>query len=152
MKNPKFWQVSEVQISYHRQLQTEYCPVVNSSRDAEKIFRENWSDDIELLEECVVLFMSKGNMVTGLFRVSRGGSSATVIDLKIIFAAAVKAMATGIIMAHNHPSGILRPSQEDINLTRKLRAAGEALGITFLDHLILAPYGGFYSFGDEGML
>lgn len=152
MKNPRFWQVSEVQISYHSQLQTEHCPKVSSSIDAEKIFRENWSDDIELLEEFVVLFLNKANQVKGLFRASRGGSSATVVDIKIVFAAAVKSMAAGIIVAHNHPSGNLAPSQSDIDLTRKLRIAGEMLDLPLLDHIILAPFRGFYSFADEGTL
>ncbi|MFM9950914.1 MAG: JAB domain-containing protein [Saprospiraceae bacterium] len=152
MKNPRFWQVSEVQLSYHSQLQTEDYPKVTASIDAEKLFRENWSDDMELYEEFIVLFLNKANQVKGLFRASRGGSSATVVDLKIVFAAAVKAMASGIIVAHNHPSGNLAPSQADIDLTRKLRIAGEVLEMPLLDHIILAPNKGFYSFADEHMI
>jgi len=81
--------------------------------------------------------------------VSRGGTSGTVVDAKIIFAAAIKARADGIILAHNHPSGNLQPSQADLDLTRKLRQAGEVLDISILDHLILAPDSGYYSFADE---
>lgn len=149
MKNPMFWQVSEVQISYHSKFQLADWPKVVSADDAETILRTNWSDDIELLEEFVILFLNRANRVKGLFRVSKGGTCGTVVDPKIIFAAAIKAMAVSIILAHNHPSGNLIPSQADINLTRKLKQAGELLDITVLDHLILAPHSGYYSFANE---
>lgn len=148
MKNPKLWQVSEITISYQSKLHTEGFPSVKSTTDAENIFRENWSDDIELVEEFVVLFMTKANKVTGLFRVSRGSSSAVLVDVKIVFAAAVKAMAAGIIVAHNHPSGVLRPSQSDLDITQKLQAGSKLLDIVFFDHIILAPHHGCYSFAD----
>lgn len=151
MKNAMLWQVSEVKISYLSKLQAADRPRINASRDAENIFRANWSDDMELLEEFLVLFLNRANQVTGLFRASRGGTCGTVVDVKIIFAAALKALACGIIVAHNHPSGNLQPSQADIDLTRKIRKAGEVLDITVLDHLILTR-NGFYSFADEGML
>jgi DNA repair protein RadC len=151
MKNANFWQVSEVQISYRNKLQSADRPRITCSRDAADLLQANWSDDIELLEEFNVLFLNKGNQVTGLFKVSRGGISGTVVDMKIIFAAALKALASGIILAHNHPSGNLQPSQADIDLTRRLRKGGELLDITVLDHLILST-GGYYSFADEGTL
>ena len=100
----------------------------------------------------VVLFLTKANQVKGLFRASKGGTCGTVVDAKIVFAAAVKAMAAAIIVAHNHPSGNLQPSQADVELTRKLKQAGEALELPVLDHLILAPYIGYYSFADEGAI
>ncbi|MCW5921445.1 MAG: JAB domain-containing protein [Saprospiraceae bacterium] len=152
MKNPKFWQVSEVQVSYKSHLPSADLPQINSSHDAENILRQNWSDDIDFLEEFVVLFLNKANRVKGLFRASRGGTCGTVVDAKIVFASAIKAMAAGIIVAHNHPSGSLIPSQADISLTRKLRSAGETLDVPVLDHIILAPYNGYYSFADEGGL
>lgn len=152
MKNPQFWQVSEVKVTYRNKLQLADCPRITGSHDAENILRANWSDDIELLEEFVVLFLTKANTVKGLFRASRGGVSGTVVDAKIIFAAALKAMAAGIIVAHNHPSGSLQPSQADIDLTRKLRKAGEVFDLPVLDHLILAPHIGYFSFADQGTL
>lgn len=152
MKNPQFWQVSEVKVSYRNKLQLADCPKITSSRDAENLLRANWSEDIELLEEFNVLFLSKANQVKGLFRASRGGVSGTVVDAKIIFAAALKGMASALIVAHNHPSGNLQPSQADIDLTRRLRKAGEVFDMPVLDHLILAPHIGFYSFADEGMI
>ena len=152
MKNPQFWQVAEIVVSYRNQLQLADRPKIVGSRDAENILRANWSDDIELLEEFNMLLLSRANLVKGLFRVSKGGTSGTVVDAKIIFSVALKAMAASIILAHNHPSGALIPSNTDIELTRKLREAGALLDLPVLDHLILAPYIGYYSFADEGLL
>lgn len=152
MKNPKFWQVSEVKVIYRSQLQAADRPQITCSLDTENVLRANWSDDMELLEEFVVLFLNRANRVIGLFRASRGGTAGTVVDAKIIFAAAIKGMAAGIILAHNHPSGNLQPSQADVEITRKIRKAGELLDMPVLDHLILAPHLGYYSFADEGML
>lgn len=150
LKNPKIWQISEVEISYRNHCCMRDAPRVSASVDAEKIFRENWSADIELLEEFVVMLLNKANQVKALFRVSRGGVDGTVVDVRIVFAVALKAIASGIILAHNHPSGNLCPSQADIDLTKKFRSAGAVLDLKILDHIILAPHGGFYSFADEG--
>lgn len=152
MKNLKLWHVAEVKISYRSQIQVADRPKITSSRDAENILRINWSEDIELLEEFVVLFLTKANQVKGLFRASRGGSAGTVVDAKIVFAAGLKAMASALILAHNHPSGNLQPSQADIDLTKRLRKVGEALEMPVLDHLILAPYVGYYSFADNSLI
>ena len=145
-------QVTEVSLSYRPKIKASNRPTVASSRDAENILRAAWSEDMELLEEFVVLLLNKANKVIGLFRVSRGGTCGTVADVKIIFAAAIKAVASGVILAHNHPSGNLKPSEADIDLTRKCREGGKLLEIAVLDHLILSPDEGYYSFADEMML
>lgn len=152
MKNPQLLTLSEVKVSYRSRSPVAHKPKISSSKDAEKVLRENWSDDIELLEECNVLFLSKSNQVKGIYRASRGGTSGTVVDLKIIFAAALKGMAAAIIVAHNHPSGNLEPSKVDIELTKKLRDTGLTLDLPTLDHLILAPTVGYYSFADNGLI
>ena len=152
MKNSLLWQVSEIKISYQNKLQAADRPRISTSSDAEGIFRTNWSEDIELLEEFNVLFLTKANQVNGIFRASRGGTAGTVVDAKIVFATALKALAAALIVAHNHPSGSLVPSQSDVDLTRRLRKIGELLDIPLLDHLILAPYAGYYSFADDGTL
>lgn len=144
-------QVSEIAISYRPKIKASERPQITSSRDAEAILRHSWSDDLELLEEFVVLFLNKANKVTGLFRLSRGGTCGTVVDAKLVFSAALKALAQGIILAHNHPSGGLQPSQSDIVLTKKLKSGGDLLDIAVLDHLILTSEG-YYSFADEGMI
>lgn len=146
------WQVSEVMVSYHTTAPLTNLPRITCSKDAENIFRTNWSNDIELLEEFNALFLNRANQVKGLFRLSRGGLVATVVDIKILFGVALKGLATGIIVAHNHPSGNLQISQADINLTNKIKEAGQTLDIPLLDHLILAPHGGYFSFADDGKI
>ncbi len=86
-----------------------------------------------------------------MMEITTGGISGTVADPKVIFAAALKSTASGIILSHNHPSGSLRPSQADINLTRKLKSAGELLDIAVLDHMILTSES-YFSFADEGVI
>ena len=86
------------------------------------------------------------------YKASQGGVAGTVVDAKIIFAAALKCRASAIILAHNHPSCRLTPSNEDRAITTKLREGGKFLDLPILDHLILSPEGGYYSFADEGIL
>ncbi len=83
--------------------------------------------------------------------ISQGGYSGTVVDPKLVFAIALTTKASAIIAAHNHPSGNLTPSNADLTLTKKLRAAGEVLDLPILDHLIITTEG-YYSFADEGLL
>jgi DNA repair protein RadC len=97
------------------------------------------------------MFTNRANKVLGIFELSTGGVSGTVADPKLIFAAALKVAASGLILSHNHPSGNLQPSQADIDLTRKIKEAGKLLEIQLLDHIILTTEG-YYSFADEGLI
>ena len=106
---------------------------------------------MDFIEQFKLLLLNRGNRVLGLLEVSSGGVAGTVADPKVIFAAALKASASSIILAHNHPSGQLKPSSADIALTNKLKRGGELLDIQVLDHLILSSEG-YYSFADEGMM
>ena len=87
----------------------------------------------------------------GIYELSTGGVSGTVADPKLVFAAAIKANASAMILAHNHPSGQVKPSQADINLTKKLVGGGRLLEIPVLDHIIVTGEES-YSFADEGLL
>ena len=107
---------------------------------------------MELFEEFNVIFLNRANYVKGLLRLSRGGLTGTVADPRILFATALKGLAVGIIAGHNHPSGSINPSSQDIELTKKLKEIGRFHEITLIDHLILSPHSGFYSFADEGIL
>ena len=149
---PPLLQVAEVKVIYQSKLPFTYHPRVNSSNDAEKFFRINWGDDIELVEEFNVLFLNRANYVKGILRLSRGGLTGTVADPRILFATALKGLAVGIIAGHNHPSGSIKPSSQDIELTKKIKEIGRFHEIILIDHLILSPHSGFYSFADEGML
>ena len=113
---------------------------------------ENWdSSQIELLEQFKVLLLNRANKVLGLLEVSTGGISGTVADPKIIFTAALKGGASGIIVAHNHPSGVSEPSRADKHLTDSLRSALGTVDIPILDHFIVAR-GTLYSFAEKGLL
>ena len=102
-------------------------------------------------EEFWILLLNRANEVIGRNNLSKGGVSGTVVDAKMIFKMAIEKLASAIILAHNHPSGNLRPSQADISLTNKIRDAGNILDIPVLDHLIIGN-GAYYSFKDEGIL
>jgi len=80
-----------------------------------------------------------------------GGINGTVADVRLLFATAVQSLATSVIIAHNHPSGTLEPSNADIQLTDKIKEAGKLMDISLLDHLIITDYG-YYSFADEGRM
>ncbi len=102
-------------------------------------------------EEFWVLALNRANKVLWQKQVSKGGITGTVADPRIIFKLALEASACSLILCHNHPSGNLKPSQADIQLTRKMKASGELLEIPILDHLIVSEEG-YYSFADEGSL
>jgi DNA repair protein RadC len=106
---------------------------------------------MELVEQFKVMLTNRANKVLGICEVSTGGVSGTVADPKVVFAAAIKAGASGFILAHNHPSGNLNASQADIGLTRKMREGGKLLEIQLLDHIIMTSEG-YFSFADEGLL
>ncbi|MBI1224437.1 MAG: DNA repair protein RadC [Bacteroidetes bacterium] len=124
-------------------------PEIRGSRDAYHILGPLLLDLPH--EESWVLFLSKKNKVVGKEKLSIGGTDATIMDAKIVFRKALEGNAAAIIVAHNHPSGALRPSQADIDLTKKIKLIGEAIGLPLVDHLIIAD-GGYFSFLDEGMI
>lgn len=99
-------------------------------------------------EEFWVLYVSNSNEVVYKWQVSKGGLTGTVVDKRLIFKYALYYHATGIILCHNHPSGILQPSDADLQLTKKVKQAGEQLDVKVLDHVIVTN-SGYYSFADE---
>ena len=124
-------------------------PVIQSSFDAYQYLAPSLLDLRH--EEFWVLFMDRGNKVIDKAQVSIGGMDATIADGKIIFRKAIEKQAASIVLSHNHPSGTLRPSQADIDLTMKLKRAALLLDMRVMDHLIVAD-GGYFSFMDEGMM
>jgi DNA repair protein RadC len=98
-----------------------------------------------------LLFLNKANEIFSREQLSIGGSAGTVADVKVAFKMAIDSRASALIAIHNHPSGNLKPSEADIQLTRKMREAGKILDIPLLDHLIISERG-YYSFADEGVL
>ncbi len=124
-------------------------PKITSSKEAFDLIKGDLMDLSH--EEFWVLMMNRANKLLTKKRVSEGGVSGTVADPKIIFKLALDNLASGIIVAHNHPSGNLTASQSDIALTKKLKEAGSTLEIQLLDHLIIGGQK-YFSFADEGIL
>jgi len=98
-----------------------------------------------------MLLLDQGNNVLGYYKVSEGGITGTVVDIRLVFSTVLKSLATGIVLIHNHPSGNIWPSKKDVELTRKIKKAGEILDITVCDHIIVTPER-YYSFADNGEL
>lgn len=127
------YQVPEVLVSYHPKFKAQERPKISRSEQAYQIFIQQWDKGkIELLEQCKVILMNRNNRVLGLAHVSQGGVTGTILDPRVIFSIALKANATSIILAHNHPSGNLIPSNEDINITKQVVSGGKLLEIAIL--------------------
>jgi DNA repair protein RadC len=124
-------------------------PQIRASADAYHYLLPTFQDLAH--EECHFLALNRANQVLRRVAVSSGGVAGTVVDAKIVFGRALQAKASSLILAHNHPSGQLRPSQQDCDLTKKLVAAGKTLDLPLLDHLIITNQG-YYSFADSGLL
>lgn len=156
MKNAiqlSMFNVAEVQLIYRSKVPASQRRSIKCSRDAFDLFLQSWNPDtIEHSEEFKLLLMNRSNAVLGILAVSKGGVSGTVTDVRLIFQAAIKANASGIIVAHNHPSGNLNPSESDTKITHKIKEAGNLMDIQLLDHLILTTEGNYYSFADNGLL
>lgn len=146
------FKVSEIEISYRPAFKLSEKPKVTSSNIAYGILDDSWDHNrMEFLEEFKVMLLNRQNRVLGVLNVAQGGLSEVMVDPKVIFSAALKACASGIILSHNHPSSELRPSEADIRLTRKMVDGGKLLGIEVHDQIILSAYV-YYSFKDEGIM
>ena len=143
--------LAEIEVSYRPK--KVHHPIIKSSADVYyhllKFFPE---ETISLQESFVVLYTNRANRIIGVYEMSRGGITGTVADPKLILGVALKSAATGVILAHNHPSGNLQPSIQDKEITRKIKEACKLLDITLMDHLIVVPEDAYFSFADEGLL
>ena len=102
-------------------------------------------------EEFWIIYVNNSNNIISKSQLSKGGITATLVDVRLIFKNALEIGATGIVLCHNHPSGNLKASEADIKITKKIKLAAESLDITILDHVIIAEHG-YLSFADEGIL
>ena len=145
-------QVAEIELIYKSKVKASERPKVTTSSDAYHLLKQNWDENkIEFVEQFKVLFLNRANKVLAIYELSTGGVSGTVADPKLVFAAALKVNACNIILCHNHPSGNVKPSAADEQLTRKIKEAGRYLDLPVVDHLIITNEG-YYSFADEGLL
>jgi DNA repair protein RadC len=122
---------------------------IKCSKDVADIFQPLLSDLAH--EEFWILFLNRSNKVIDRMKLSQGGISGTVTDVRLVMKKAIEYLASGIIVCHNHPSGNLNPSESDSKITSKIKEAGNLMDIQLLDHLIISDKE-YYSFADNGLL
>ncbi len=144
--------VSEVALVYKNRVKPADRPQIDASASAYKIFRDTWDHTFELCESFRLMLLNRSNKVLGITTISTGGLTGTVVDVRLIMQYALKGNASSLIICHNHPSGNTKPSENDIQVTRRIKAAGTLLDINLVDHLILTPDNKYLSFADEGLL
>lgn len=143
--------VGEVQLSYAKRREI-FFPKISHSKDIEEFIRTIFP--VELMnyrEYAYAIFLDRANNILGYFIISTGGISATIIDVRVVFQAALLSNASSLIVFHNHPSSNLTPSKADILITQKLTEAGKLLDIPLLDHLIITEED-YYSFADNNQI
>jgi DNA repair protein RadC len=144
--------VPQILLSYRSHVPVENRPRIMGPFDTFRILRQHWdSSTIALYESFKILLVDGGLKMLGIVEIARGGIDGVAVDLRLVFSAALIARATGIVMAHNHPSGAVLPSQEDIDLTSRAKECGRILKIQIHDHIILTDKD-YYSFVDKGIL
>lgn len=124
---------------------------ITDSRSSYNFAKKFYHDDLGIYESCFILLMNRANNVTGYAKISQGGICGTMVDVRIICKYAIEALATSVILVHNHPSGNLSPSPEDNRLTRITKEALEVFNIRLLDHIIISE-DDYYSFNDNGKI
>ncbi len=145
--------INEITLSYSGSLQSGILPSITSSQSAAELAYSHWNQNtIALYESFKIILLNNSNKVKGIYEVSKGGITGTLVDIRIVFAVLLKSLATAVILLHNHPSGTLKPSEADKRLTQKIKTAAEVFDIKLLDHLILVPDGQYFSFVDSGIL
>lgn len=145
--------VNEISIKYQGNFKISQAPKITSSVSAAELLFDTWNKDQIGLQECFkIMLLNNANKVKGLFEVSTGGITGTLVDLRIVFAVILKSLSCAVILAHNHPSGTLRPSEADKRLTEKIKKAAVLFDVKVLDHIIITCDGDFFSFSDQGLL
>ncbi|MGE7775251.1 JAB domain-containing protein [Chitinophaga sp. NPDC101104] len=144
--------VSEISVSFTPSILPSKCPKINVSNDIYEILKSNWNmGTFYLQEELKAVFLNHDNRVMGILPISVGTKTSCSCDLPKLLGAALKASCTKLILAHNHPSGSIKASKADIELTSQVNAACKLLNLKLLDHLILGD-SGYCSMADEGLI
>jgi DNA repair protein RadC len=143
--------IAEIKISYKYGKYFAKNESISNSKDAYTILEPIFSEEMDYRESFHIILMNNSQKILGVSKIADGGTSSVLVDIKLIFQRALKANATTIIIAHNHPSGKLEPSEQDKRITKKIKDACSLLDMVLLDHIILSHLG-YYSFADEGIL
>ena len=144
--------INELSMSYTKKLFS--CTMITCSKDAETVAREvffHTDADVGVKEYFFVILLNRANDVIGYHKLSEGGICSTVVDIRLAFATALKSLAVAMILVHNHPSGNLKPSHQDLKLTDSFVNAGKLLEIQIFDHVIITPES-YYSFADNALM
>lgn len=142
--------IAEIKVSYYPSLLEKYK--ISNSKESFELILEQWEKDtISMQEEVKVILLNRNNKALGVYSLAKGGITTCVVDIRLILSVALKTLATGLIIVHNHPSGSLNPSTDDKKITQQLKSACKLMGIDLLDHLIITK-DAYYSFADEGVL
>ena len=146
------YKVAEVELIYKSKVKASERPQIRHSKDAYELLKQSWDENkIDLLEQFKIILLNRNNKVLGIYEVSQGGITGTVADPRLIVAAALKANAVSLMLAHNHPSGSVKPSRQDEELTSKIKEGAKFLDIQVLDHIVLSSET-YFSFADEGLM
>lgn len=145
--------LGELTVGYKYDTPFKNRPKIKNSKEAFNVIKHLYDKDkLGLHEQFVVLYLNHANVVIGTINLFTGTHSGIMIDNKIVVGTAIKLMASGVIISHNHPSGNLEASQSDIKLTNTLHKALKLMGIKLLDHLIISPENKYISLVDEGVV
>jgi DNA repair protein RadC len=128
------------------------CKQLKNSKDSRDIFFQLFEDNIDIYESMFAVYLNRANKTIGFVRISQGGLSGTVVDIRIILKYAIESLASSVIICHNHPSGNHLPSEADKRVTTKLKQACDILEIKLLDHIIITSTDAYYSFADNGLI
>lgn len=144
--------MSKVKLYELKKIQSDFPKTkITSSKESEEFIRQFYSDDLGIFESFFILLLNRNNQTIGYAKISQGGITGTVVDVKIIAKYVVDSLASSVILAHNHPSGNLKPSQSDLIITDRIKNALSLLDTKVLDHIILTE-GSYYSFLDNQIL
>ena len=146
-------QIAEVKVSYTSKVKAKDRVVIRTSADAYRAVRSLYDDDtIDYVESSYVLLLNRANQVIGKKLLSTGGTSSCIVDVKVIAQISLSTNAHAIIMTHNHPSGNISASDQDISITRRVKNALDLFDIKVLDHIIVTSDNGYTSMADEGLM
>lgn len=139
----------EISVKYHTT--NKNTTKITCSKEVYKSIKSWFADCMEHRERFIAVYLNRANKIIGIQNIGEGGSSSCVVDKKIVAQGAILSNSSAVILAHNHPSGQLKPSENDKRVTREIKEGLNLFGIDTLDHLIVTEES-YYSFGDEGML
>lgn len=135
----KINKIAECQLTWTNKKKSMYY--IADPDSASRLMRDHYPRDINVRERLYIMALSRKNEVMGVSEISAGGMNWTAVDLKLMFSVLLKAAAPSFIVFHNHPSGNLSPSHQDLELTKKVQDASKLLDITFIDHIIITESG-----------